>query len=150
MKEYLRCSKVLFFSFEFCWSTVTQMSLEEVREKNQWLADLARFFTGTCICLWHVLADTLINHNMKKNSPQCRSCLILTTCWFFFWCKVEVLVCRRPWGCFRQKDHWLLLSIDISLQLSVQKIWTQKNQRCQCTKSKEMYQLFLTVESFLI
>lgn len=108
MKEYLRCSKVLFFSFEFCWSSVTQMSLEEVRKKNQWLADLSRFFTGTCICLWHVLADTLINHNMKKNSPQCRSCLILTTCWFFlnvkskFWFAEDrgVAFGKRTTDCF--------------------------------------------------
>lgn len=118
--------KVLFFSSNFAGQLSLKWAWRKLEQNNglQTCHGFYRYmylFLACIYCLWHVLADTLINHNMKKNSPQCRSCLILTTCWFFFDVKSKFWFAEDRGGCSQQKDHWLLLSIDISLQLSVQR-----------------------------
>lgn len=100
--------KSCFSPLNFAGQLSLKWAWRKLGKKISGLQTCHGFFTGTCICLWHVLADTLINHNMKKNSPQCRSCLILTTCWFFldvkskFWFAEDrgVAFGKRTTDCF--------------------------------------------------
>lgn len=58
----------------------------------------------------------------------------------FFCCEVQDLFFAGwRWGCCQQKDPWLLLSVDISLQLSLQSywLWREKLDWTQRRKSKE-------------